>query len=907
MSRKKWVLVVGAVALLGVLSSQLLMPRKSEGRLFAFYLPWDDSEETIVSLAALLDKPAGNLGHVYAKEDGHLYVGQRRIRFLGVNICGGAAFPRNEDAEQIAARLAKFGVNIVRFHHMDASWEPFNIFDKTFGNTRHLNQEALDRLDYFIAQLKEKGAYVDINLLVSRRFTGADGLPSEVNMVDWKDQQALGFYMDEAVELQKEYARQLLTHQNPYTGLTYAEDPAVAFVEIVNEQGLIQAWLSGVIDGLPEVFKERLREKWNENLRRKYGSTANLTEAWGGETGEPQAELLQNGFFEAGTQGWATETHDGAQASYQIVDGPDGLKALEVMVSQMGSAGWHVQFNYPDLDIKAEENFLVTFKARADKEVTVSVGLRQAHEPWQDLSNTVTIALSTEWKEYEVALVASASEANARLDVSNLGAATATYQFSAFSMKLFKGYGLKEGENIEDFTVKILTLSEFGARTIAARMDWVEFLLGLEEGYFTGMRRYLSEELGLKALVIGTIVGCSTPNTMSKLDVVDTHAYWQHPAFPGTPWDSENWYVTNEPMVNHLDDGTIAWLALKRVYGKPHIVSEYNHPAPNMYDAETAVTLAAYGALQDWDGIFLFDYGSRDNWDTRCIRGYFDVDQHPVKMATLMPAYMMFIRGDVRPADNLITVRLERHEETNLIGKGRVRAWSLPDGGYLGMDPASSLIHRTALTVEGVSEPGQSLSPHDVDLFGSVYQSDTDEVIWNITDLERGLLLVNTSRTVMVAGFGGGMNFDFQGVVVEPGDTVLDGWSVITLTVVEGENFAKWGRLLLIATGYTTNTGMPVSTYENGRIITVGSTTVTKIEKYNGAITCGSRWGAAPTLVEGIPVTVKVKTSVDFEVWALDNVGRRAQQVTVSIQGDYRTFNVGAEYKTLWYEIAVKD
>ncbi len=906
MIRKRWVLVVAAVALLGVLSSQFLMPKKGEGRLFAFYLPWDHSEETIVSLARRLDKPAGNLGHVYA-EEGHLYVGQKRIRFLGVNICGGAAFPQNEDAEKIASRLAKFGINIVRFHHMDASWETFNIFDKTFGNTRHLNQEALDRLDYFIAQLKENGVYVDLNLLVSRRFTDADGLPSEVDMVDWKDQQVLGFFLDEATDLEKEYALQLLTHLNPYTGLTYAEDPAVAFVEIVNEQGLIHGWLDGVIDRLPQVFKERLREKWNEHLGLKYGSTDNLTIAWGGEPGEPQVELLQNGFFMAGTQGWNTETHNGAQASYHIVDGPDGLKALEVRVSQMGSAGWHVQFNYPGLKIKADDNFLITFRARADRDVTVYVGLRQAHEPWQDLSNTVEIALSDEWKEYEIALVASASEDNARLDITNLGAVTATYQFSAFSMKPFKGYGLKEGESIEDSTIRIFTLSEFGARTVAARKDWVEFLWGLEEGYFTGMRRYLREELGVKSLVIGTIVGCSTPNTMSRLDVIDTHAYWQHPAFPGTPWDPENWYVTNEPMINHLDYSNVAWLALKRVYGKPHIVSEYNHPVPNMYDAETAVTLATYGALQDWDGIFLFDYGSQDNWDTRRIRGYFDIDQHPVKMATLIPAYMMFIRGDVKPANNLVTESLDRQEEVDLISKGRARAWNLPDGGYLGMDPASPLIHRTALTVEGVPELGQSLSPRDVVLFGSVYQSDTNEISWNITDRERGLLLVDTSKTVMVAGFGGGMSFDFRGVVVEPGNTVLDGWSVITLTVVEGVSFTDWGKLLLIAAGYTTNTGMTVSAYENGRTITVGSTAVTQIEKFNGGITCGSSWGAAPTLVEGVPVTVKVKTSMGIEVWALDNVGRRAQQVTVSVQGDYRIFNVGPEYKTIWYEIAVKD
>lgn len=40
------------------------------------------------------------------------------------------------------------------------------------------------------------------------------------------------------IELQKDYARQLLTHRNPYTGLEYRNDPAIVIVEINNENAL---------------------------------------------------------------------------------------------------------------------------------------------------------------------------------------------------------------------------------------------------------------------------------------------------------------------------------------------------------------------------------------------------------------------------------------------------------------------------------------------------------------------------------------------------------------------------------------------------------------------------------------------------------------------------------------------
>ena len=894
------VVIVAAITLLYLaLAGQY---RKAEKGVFPFYLPWDDCEETALSLSKRLAKPAGILGYVDVGEDGHLYVGGERIRFLGVNICEGAAFPEKEEAEGIAGRLAKFGVDVVRFHHMDAGWGSFNIFDRSTGGTRRLSKNALDRLDYFISKLKENGIYVDLNLLVSRRFTAADGLPREIESVDWKDQQALGFFMEEVEELEKEYARQLLTHLNPYTGMTYAEDPAVAFVEIVNEQGLIQSWLGGTIDRLPQVFKDKLKEKWNLYLASKYVSDEEFRRTWGARVEpEQQPELLKNGCFEDGVKNWSLEVHDGAQASSRIVEGPGGKPALEIKVTELGSESWHVQFNQPGLRIVAEESYLVRFRARADRTVRVSIGLVQAHDPWRSVSQRVEILLTTDWKDYEIALAASESEGNARLDVSGLGGNKATYQFSCFSMKRFSGYGPMEDESVENATVRILTLAEYGTRTLAARRDWIEFLYSTEERFFMEMQRFIKDELGVKALVIGTIVGCSTPNIMSKLDVVDTHAYWNHPSFPGIPWDSTNWFVVNEPMVNY-PQSTIVGLAAKRVVNKPHFVTEYNHPAPNMYDAETTLILATYAALQDWDGIFLFDYGSRGNWDSRKIRGYFDIDQHPVKMATLIPAHLIFLRGDVKPADRLVTVKLDKQDEINLIASGKVFAWMLPDASNAGLNPTVSLVHRTAIVTGEGSYSNASLS-----VSGPVYRSDNKEVTWDTSESKKGMILVNTSRSIAVIGFGGGRKIDFGTIVVEPGETLLDGWSVISLSVLDGESFESCDRALIVAAGYATNTGMRLHTYEDKEeVLTWSNNLLSGIKIYNERITCDTSWGSAPTVVEGVPATIRIKTNLGVEVWALDNVGRRVKQVPVSNEGQYKVFSIGLKFETIWYEIVFK-
>ncbi|MBO3841735.1 MAG: carbohydrate binding domain-containing protein [Candidatus Brockarchaeota archaeon] len=899
---KKPLLILMAVGLIVSLAllQNLFKPVTLERRVFPFYLPWDDSEQTAISMSSRLHKPAGSLGHVYVGEDGHLYVNGGKVKFLGVNICGGACFPEKDEAEKIAGRLAKFGVNVVRFHHMDANWEAFNIFDKTTGGTRRLNKDALDRLDYFISKLKENGIYVDLNLLVSRRFTAADGLPREVETVGWKDQQVLGFFTDEVKDLEKEYARQLLTHLNPYTGMTYAEDPAVAFVEIVNEQGLIHSWLGGVFDRLPQVFRNRLQEKWNAHLGSKYVSDEEFKKAWGVETSPwAQAEVLRNGCFEQGLEGWVVEVHNGAQASARVVEEGVG-RNLEIRVTRLGSESWHVQFNQPGLRIREGENYLVRFKARADKTVSVSIGLVQAHEPWRLVSQRVEVPLTTEWREYEVALVASESEDNARLDVSGLGRNIAAYMFSCFSMRLFSGYGAMEDESVEKSTVRILALAEYGLRTSVARRDWVEFLYSMEEEFFTEMRRFIKDELGVKTLVIGTIVGCSTPNIMSKLDVVDTHAYWNHPSFPGTPWDPSNWYVVNEPMVNNPERSTIVGLAVKRVENKPHFVTEYNHPAPNMYDSETVVTLAAYAALQDWDGIFLFDYGSWGNWDPRRIRGFFDIDQHPVKMATLIAAHMIFLRGDVKPADRLVSTRLDRQDEVNLIASGRVYAWALPDAGHMGLNPLASLTHRTAIKLEG-----ETLSGADLNVSGPVYRSDTREVTWDTSYAGRGIITVNTSRSIAAIGFSGDRSLDFGALVIDPGETLLEGWSIITVTVLEGESLESWNRLLLIAAGYVTNTGMRLSTYEgNVALLTWRLNDLADVKPLMEPVTCGANWGSAPTLVEGVRATLRIRTDREMEVWVLDSIGNRVKQVQVSNEGQYKVFSIGPDFQTIWYEMA---
>ena len=60
------------------------------GDLRPFVLPWDDATPGVTNLSDWNHKPAGKFGPVRVGADGHLYVGDERIRFFGVDLTFGA-------------------------------------------------------------------------------------------------------------------------------------------------------------------------------------------------------------------------------------------------------------------------------------------------------------------------------------------------------------------------------------------------------------------------------------------------------------------------------------------------------------------------------------------------------------------------------------------------------------------------------------------------------------------------------------------------------------------------------------------------------------------------------------------------------------------------------------------------
>ena len=236
---------------------------------------WTTLGDSVIDHSHFLVAPAGKTGRL--RRDGARIVDGEgnRVRFWGINLSGNAGTPSHEDADLLADIFARWGFNRVRLHGFDASWG--DIFPDG-DTTRELDSNALDRLGYFVAALKAKGVYTNLNLNVAREYRSGDGV---------RDHEKLGyakgptFYDPRLIELQKEYARQLLTWRNPHTGLTFAEDPAVCTVEVVNENSLLEAWGNGRLAEKPVWGDGGFGGTWGQvppsyvrDLHRLYGEWA---------------------------------------------------------------------------------------------------------------------------------------------------------------------------------------------------------------------------------------------------------------------------------------------------------------------------------------------------------------------------------------------------------------------------------------------------------------------------------------------------------------------------------------------------------------------------------------------------------------------------------------------------------
>lgn len=830
---------------------------------FPFVAPWDRAPKGAFDASFLNVKPAGANGRIVSR-NGHLYESRtgRRVRFFGTNVGASAAFPPKADADKIAARLAGLGINVVRFHHLNNGWD---LNGGTIWKRNRVFLEIdpvqLDRFDYFVAALKKRGIYSNINLQTAREYLPEMGFPPSVRQLK-NFAKKVDKFDERMIRLQQQYARDLIGRRNPYTGLRYDDDPAILVVEINNENSLV-GWPGespgAGLDGLPEPFRGNLVRLWNDWLRRKYGSDAALRKAW------PTAERIVGPSVTTRRNAWTHENQSNGDVTFETYTPESGAGSMGIKATVRSNPGpnWHVQMHLGGLDLKNGQTYVVEFRARSDRPMTFGVDARLSKPDWRFLGLGSSVSTGPEWRTYSLTFRCQNSEPNSARISWVLGDVRGTLWVE--NVRVLPGtrtVGVPPGQRLGSIGLPAPDLSP-------RFRDYTAFLAETERAYSERMRRFLREQLGFRnTILLDTQIawgGLTAPYRERSMELTDAHEYWNHPTFLGSDWDPKNYRVDRRALVNEMgrSNGTLGSLARTRLAGKPFSVSEYNHPAPSDFQVEMMPLYAAWGARQDWDILYTFAWDAtgtgrrNDLYD-----GYFDMARNPAKWAFFPISAVLFRQGLLEPAAKVQAIRLPQIPWSRSIHWWDEWARQAPD--------ADSLNARLYVEWAGSRAPApRAKDPNPI----AVRRASKGNVV-----------AVGSERACALTGFLGGTTQEAGPVWATFGTFGYrdEGFAGLMAAAMDGRPIRSSRRVALAAAGRVENRNMGWNEQRNS---------------------VSDQWGEGPTMAEPVPARISLPADGPRRVFALGPDGSRRSEVPSAFAGGRVRFEIGPKTRSLWYEI----
>ncbi len=236
---------------------------------------------SVIDMSRLIPAPAGALGFLHpAGKDLRFEKATASVKLWG---CGSNVEPGRYSRTQLTQRakyLRKFGINAVREHA---------VFDEVNTDGK-IDPKKLDQYDWWFAELKKNGIYTDWSVFYHFTIGPEDGydpaLFAELEGAG-KRKDTYGIITAAPVlwDIRNKTLVALLTHKNPYTGLRYVDDPALAVVEMQNEDSIF-FWnpLGALSEPKPKkwpLHAKQLRERFAAWVKAKYKTDDALKTAWG--------------------------------------------------------------------------------------------------------------------------------------------------------------------------------------------------------------------------------------------------------------------------------------------------------------------------------------------------------------------------------------------------------------------------------------------------------------------------------------------------------------------------------------------------------------------------------------------------------------------------------------------------
>ena len=388
------------------------------------------------------------------------------------------------------------------------------------------------------------------------------------------------------------------------------------------------------------------------------------------------------------------------------------------------------------------------------------------------------------------------------------------------------------------------------------------------------MRVFLAK-LSPHALLTGSNMGLPILGNIradATMDFMDSHAYWDHPQI----WNIEGGWnnVAVAPMNNNsqilspFKGSLIFSLAHDAVEQKPLIITEWNDCFPNEYRLEGPMLMAAYGSLQDWDGLMQFDHGldmpgttRMTNFDINC-----RVDDQPLYQA----GALIFRLGYLKAAS--VTV-VEPLSDKAVVSNGMKSDW-LFDHPWLPY--VAKVEKRFTGKVEEALPDLSAIQNRYSESEKEVDSSTGEETLY----YGQGVLKIDSPCAQgLVGNIGNGETLGTTGLWVEAAKR--NPWAAVFAVSLDQKPLDQSAKIILIADARAENSG----------------------QTYNSTRTALKNPGQAPILMQGVKgiVSIVVNPAMKYEVVPLDESGREGKPLKTAIEHGGLRFKISPVDHTSYY------
>jgi hypothetical protein len=255
------------------------LPKKNQHQNWFPFTPKGNNKTGEIGMKDWLTTP----DYILKNHNSEIKENEKTYKAWGTNVTYIHVAPTKKTALNRTAFFTKYGINNVRLHNFsNSSWEGLGSTNKA----SEYDPKKMESFDYWLSLLKKNGIRYGFSPIWDLRvYEGdKDALIAYDEIVKAQPHKpvttGLVWFAEDIQQLHIDTLTNLLNHKNPYTKKRYADDPALSYIEIQNEENAFFYTFISKVKTHP-TYHKILAEQFSEWLIKRYKDHSGLVTAWG--------------------------------------------------------------------------------------------------------------------------------------------------------------------------------------------------------------------------------------------------------------------------------------------------------------------------------------------------------------------------------------------------------------------------------------------------------------------------------------------------------------------------------------------------------------------------------------------------------------------------------------------------